>query len=80
MRHSTWTVTAVAVLLGSGAGAQQVADPGFKSVGRGAPLKADLRTYELVGATIPVTFDNGKVTEDPRASSAPRATARPRPA
>jgi hypothetical protein len=31
---------------------QQVADPGFKSVGRGAPLAADLRQYEVVGATI----------------------------
>jgi hypothetical protein len=66
MRHSIWTATAVAVLLGSAAGAQQVADPGFRSVGRGAPLHADLRTYEIVGATIPVTFDNGKVTEDPK--------------
>jgi hypothetical protein len=32
--------------------AQQVAETGFKSVGRGAPMAADLRTgYELTGAT-----------------------------
>ncbi|MEN9705513.1 MAG: hypothetical protein RLZZ393_1392 [Pseudomonadota bacterium] len=31
--------------------AQHVADPGFKSVGRGAPLVADFAKYELVGAT-----------------------------
>src|SRR6185437_3970309 len=34
--------------------AQQVADPGFKSVGRGAPLVADLRKYELVGPSLRV--------------------------
>jgi hypothetical protein len=34
------------------ASAQQVASPGFKSVGRGAPLVADLRQYEVTGATI----------------------------
>ena len=36
----------------AGAGAQQVADPGFKSVGRGAPLAADLRKYEIVGPSL----------------------------
>jgi hypothetical protein len=39
-------------LIGASAGAQQVADPGFKSVGRGAPLAADLRTYEITGASL----------------------------
>ena len=36
--------------------AQQVADPGFKSVGRGAPLVADLRKYEMVGAMLQGPF------------------------
>jgi hypothetical protein len=49
-------IAAAATLLGTSAGAQQVANVGFKSVGRGAPLKADLREYEIVGAAIPVTF------------------------
>ncbi len=41
--------TAVAALFGAIASAQQVADPGFTSVGRGAPMAADMRDYELVG-------------------------------
>ena len=36
--------------------AQQVADPGFKSVGRGAPLVADLRKFEMVGAMLQGPF------------------------
>src|SRR5689334_1365298 len=40
----------------AGAGAQQVADPGFKSVGRGAPLAADLRKYEIVGPSLRGNF------------------------
>jgi hypothetical protein len=55
---------AAATLLGATAGAQQVANVGFKSVGRGAPLKADLREFELVGATIPVTFGPSGVVFD----------------
>jgi hypothetical protein len=43
----------VALLLVAGpATAQHVADPGFKSVGRGAPLVADLRKYGLVGPSL----------------------------
>src|SRR5262245_26114603 len=57
-------VTAAAVLAAAPAGAQQVANPGFKSVGRGAPLKADLRDYEITGASIPITFENGKLSYD----------------
>src|SRR5215813_8858511 len=34
------------------ADAQHVADPGFKSVGRGAPLVADLSKYDLVGPSL----------------------------
>jgi hypothetical protein len=46
-------VAAVLAAFGlSAAFAQQVADPGFKSVGRGAPLKADLRGQPAVGATM----------------------------
>ena len=56
--------TAAAVLATAPAGAQQVADPGFKSVGRGAPLKADLRDYEIVGASIPLRFNNGAKNQD----------------
>jgi hypothetical protein len=55
---------AAATLLGVTAGAQQVASVGFKSVGRGAPLAADLREFELVGATIPVTFGPNGVAFD----------------
>jgi len=51
MQKVVWRTSAIAVLCVTAAGAvaQQVADPGFKSVGRGAPLVADLREYELVG-------------------------------
>ncbi|HZF30727.1 MAG TPA: hypothetical protein VE907_16545 [Gammaproteobacteria bacterium] len=52
--------------LGAGApvAAQQVAKIDFKSVGRAAPLKADLREYEIVGAAIPTTFNNGAASFD----------------
>jgi hypothetical protein len=51
MRNGVWRVAAAAALAlaASTVGAQQVADPGFKSVGRGAPLVADLRKFEVVG-------------------------------
>jgi hypothetical protein len=45
--------------------AQQVADPGFKSVGRGAPLVADLREYDITGASIPVQFGPNGIIRDP---------------
>ncbi len=32
--------------------AQQVANPGFKSVGRGAPVGADIQKYDVVGASL----------------------------
>jgi hypothetical protein len=53
MPNRIWRGTAVAVmcLAATGAGAQHVADPGFKSVGRGAPVAVDIANYELVGAT-----------------------------
>ncbi len=51
--------TTLLCLVGTVAGAQQVADPGFKSVGRGAPLAADVRKYEIVGAATLRPFGPG---------------------
>jgi len=50
VRHAS--AIAALVMASVPAWAQQVADPGFQSVGRGAPLVADLRKYEIVGATL----------------------------
>ena len=50
---------AAGVLLGGSAAAQHIPDPGFKSVGRGAPMVADLREYEIVGPAIPQNFQGG---------------------
>jgi hypothetical protein len=44
--------------------AQRVTDPGFKSVGRGAPLLADLNDREMTGATIRPPTAGGK-PDDP---------------
>jgi hypothetical protein len=57
MQKLIWRASATAALclIGAAAGAQQVADPGFQSVGRGAPLKADMRDqskYDLVGPAL----------------------------
>ncbi len=54
MQNVIWRASAIAALflIGASAGAQEVANPGFKSVGRGAPLTADLRKYELVGPAL----------------------------
>src|SRR5262245_15812012 len=41
-----------ALFVAAAAHAQHVADPGFKSVGRGAPLVADLSKYDLVGPSL----------------------------
>jgi hypothetical protein len=46
----------VATWIAAPISAQQVADPGFESVGRGAPLAADLGEHEITGPGIPVTF------------------------
>jgi hypothetical protein len=58
MQNVIGRVLAVATLslFGATAGAQQVADPGFKSVGRGAPLKADLRQFDIVGPALSRPF------------------------
>jgi hypothetical protein len=47
---------AVTTLLAGAATAQQVADPGFESVGRGAPLAADAADYPVTGATVRRAF------------------------
>ena len=48
---------AAAVLIAAPAGAQQTAKIDFKSVGRAAPLAADIYKYQITGAAIPFTFD-----------------------
>ena len=58
------TVLIAATLVTASVAGQQIANPGFKSVGRGAPLAADLRDREITGATIPVQF--GPNGADPR--------------
>ena len=58
-------VFAVATFLTGTVAGQQIADPGFKSVGRAWPLAADLREYDLTGATIPVQFGpNGPIRDE----------------
>jgi hypothetical protein len=59
MRKVGWgaLASAVATLFGQAATAQQVADPGFESVGRGAPLLADAAEYPPTGATMRRAFN-----------------------
>ncbi len=57
MMRGVWTRGAMAVVsavaaVAVTAAAQTVADPGFESVGRGAPMLADLNEYEMTGATM----------------------------
>ena len=61
MRTCVWKASAVAVAasLGAAAAAQQVADIDFESVGRGAPMAADLREYEIVGPSMQRSFGPG---------------------
>ena len=61
MKHGTWPAAALAavVALSGTACAQQVAETGFESVGRGWPLAADLRDYEITGPTVPIVFGDG---------------------
>jgi hypothetical protein len=49
-------VLAAAMVVAASAGAQQVADIGFKSVGRAAPLAGDLTNQEIVGAGFPIVL------------------------
>ena len=58
-RTAVWhaVVSAALSMVSTCALAQAVHDPGFKSVGRGWPLAADARTYEVVGAAIVRDFN-----------------------
>ncbi len=47
---------AASMFVAASVGAQQVANIGFKSVGRAAPLAADLTNQEIVGAGFPITL------------------------
>ena len=47
-------IFAAAALMTGAAAGQQIANTGFKSVGRGWPLAADLREYEITGPAIPI--------------------------
>ncbi|HEX6993056.1 MAG TPA: hypothetical protein VF339_02815, partial [Gammaproteobacteria bacterium] len=66
MKDGALRVSALAAvsLVGSLAFAQQVADPGFESVGRGAPLIADLNEYHMTGATMRRTDDDPRRAPD----------------
>ena len=55
-------IFAAATLVTGAAAGQQIAATGFKSVGRGWPLAADLREYEITGPAIPIVFANGAVS------------------
>jgi hypothetical protein len=54
MESLVWRPCAIAALLliAASAFAQDVAKPGFKSVGRGAPLAADVRKHQVVGPSL----------------------------
>jgi hypothetical protein len=60
-------VTALAgvFLYATTAVAQQTAQMNFKSVGRGAPLAADINKYEVTGAAVPMRFGPGGPIRDP---------------
>jgi hypothetical protein len=49
MKSFSWLAIAAVALLATSTQAQQVVDPGFKSVGRGWPLKADANKLKEVG-------------------------------
>jgi hypothetical protein len=61
MKHGIWTAAAMTAVgsLGGVACGQEVADIRFESVGRGRPLAADLRDYEITGPSIPIVFGEG---------------------
>ena len=67
MNKGVWRASALAVaaLIGVSSAAQQVADIGFESVGRGAPLLADLNEYEVTGATMRRPFGPGGPSNQP---------------
>lgn len=59
-------VLAAAMLFATSATAQQAADPGFKSVGRGWPLAADANKYPPTGPGIPIHFGPNGLIRDPK--------------
>ena len=70
MKNGAWNVAVLVAAslfasstFSSSVRAQRVADPGFKSVGRGAPLLADLNEREMTGATIRPPTAGGKPDE-----------------
>ena len=58
------SIVAALTLIGARGDAQQTAAIDFKSVGRGAPLSADAREFEVVGATLLRSF--GQPASAPR--------------
>src|SRR5690606_19640119 len=66
MRLGVWRTGALAAtLLGAAAAAQETAQIDFESVGRGAPLAADIYDTELVGAA-QTYFGPPQPGDDPR--------------
>src|SRR5688572_32792021 len=63
-RLQTAAIYLAATLVAGTVAGQQIAATKFTSVGRGWPLAADLRDYELTGATIPLQFGpNGPIRD-----------------
>ena len=67
MKNGAWSLAVIAAAslfasssFSSPLRAQRIADPGFKSVGRGAPLLADLNEREMTGATVRAPTAGGK--------------------
>ncbi len=67
MKKGVWRPFAIAAaaLIGAASAAQQVADVGFSSVGRGAPLAVDLNKYHMTGPTTRTTPDSDDPRRDP---------------
>ncbi len=73
MRTTAWKTAALAgmSMLGGAAAAQQTVQLDFTSVGRGAPMAADLREYEIVGASNERGPDGGRFVGSAREGDAP---------
>jgi hypothetical protein len=67
MKKKNILLVSVAVFFAQHALAQKTADIGFTSVGRGAPLAADINDYPFTGATMRVMGANGPFTTRPQA-------------
>jgi len=65
LRRRQALALALGMTVGAAAVPQQVADPGFRSVGRGAPLEHDANELPQTGAALPwVAAGNGSITFD----------------